>query len=304
MDFTQLRYFQSVAKTGNVTKASETLNVTQPNVSRGIARLEEEIGVPLFSHRKGKIALNDYGRALLSSVEAAFSELATGVQTVQRLHAARQGTLTLACSIDDFLPDLLQRFSLERPEIGIRQFSHPYRTLVDRLLDRSLDIAITGETFEDRRIVYELLGEKDYAIILPEGHALSGESPIRLEKLKDEKFVCDRTRLDPDTLGRVCEEHGFTPEIAFEVESTELVFRLVEGGAGIACVPVPQYVKMRSLHEDSRITVHGIGDDFPPSRIGVAYHKGYVLPESAELFIAFMKSWLAEEEHAIHAHKL
>ena len=55
MDLTQLKYFQAVARTGNITRAAAELFVTQPNLSKSITRLEEELQVPLFEHRKGKI---------------------------------------------------------------------------------------------------------------------------------------------------------------------------------------------------------------------------------------------------------
>lgn len=54
MDFTVLKYFQAVARSGNMTKTARELYITQPNLSKRIAQLEEEIGVPLFDHRKGK----------------------------------------------------------------------------------------------------------------------------------------------------------------------------------------------------------------------------------------------------------
>lgn len=83
MDFTVLKYFQAVARNGNMTKTARELYITQPNLSKRIAQLEEEIGVPLFEHRKGKIVLNDYGRMFLSSVDIAFAELKAGMENVQ-----------------------------------------------------------------------------------------------------------------------------------------------------------------------------------------------------------------------------
>lgn len=69
MELSQLRYFIAVAKLGNMSKAAETLFVSQPNLSTSISRLEEEVGVPLFERRRGKIALNQNGELLLKSVE-------------------------------------------------------------------------------------------------------------------------------------------------------------------------------------------------------------------------------------------
>lgn len=72
MELSQLRYFIAVAKLGNMSKAAETLFVSQPNLSTSISRLEEEVGVPLFERRRGKIALNQNGELLLKSVDRPF----------------------------------------------------------------------------------------------------------------------------------------------------------------------------------------------------------------------------------------
>ena len=86
MDLSQLHYFRTAARTGNLSQAARELFVTQPNLSRSMARLETELGVPLFEHRKGKVVLNEYGRIFLSGVENVFGELNTCMQTVQRLY--------------------------------------------------------------------------------------------------------------------------------------------------------------------------------------------------------------------------
>ena len=69
MELSQLRYFIAVAELGNMSKAAETLFVSQPNLSTSISRLEEEVGAPLFERRRGKISLNQNGALLLKNVK-------------------------------------------------------------------------------------------------------------------------------------------------------------------------------------------------------------------------------------------
>lgn len=95
MELSQLRYFAAVARLGNISRAARELYVTQPNLSKSIARLEEELGVPLFEHRKGKIVLNDYGRCFLASVNLSLGELENGVRSIQRMYDATQNILAL-----------------------------------------------------------------------------------------------------------------------------------------------------------------------------------------------------------------
>ena len=119
MELSQLRYFITVAELGNMSKAAETLFVSQPNLSTSISRLEEEVGVPLFDRRRGKISLNQNGELLLKSVKQAVDTLDAGVQAVREQHSGRSNLLSLACMIDD--TSLLERFVLENPEISLVQ---------------------------------------------------------------------------------------------------------------------------------------------------------------------------------------
>ena len=117
MELSQLRYFIAVAKLGNMSKAAETLFVSQPNLSTSISRLEEEVGVPLFERRRGKIALNQNGELLLKSVEQAVSLLDAGVQAVRNQHSGRPEPLSIVCMTDD--TTLLEHFLLEHPEVNL-----------------------------------------------------------------------------------------------------------------------------------------------------------------------------------------
>ena len=64
MEIRVLRYFLTVAREENITKAAEVLHITQPALSRQLAQLEEELGVKLFDRGTRKITLTDEGMLL------------------------------------------------------------------------------------------------------------------------------------------------------------------------------------------------------------------------------------------------
>ena len=61
MEMRVLRYFLTVAREQNITKAAELLHITQPTLSRQLAALEKELQVPLFNRESKKITLTDEG---------------------------------------------------------------------------------------------------------------------------------------------------------------------------------------------------------------------------------------------------
>ena len=70
MEFRQLRYFVTVARELNFTRAAEKLRVAQPALSRQVRQLEEELGVRLFERTKRRVELTPSGAAFLTEAEA------------------------------------------------------------------------------------------------------------------------------------------------------------------------------------------------------------------------------------------
>lgn len=62
MELLQLKYFQTVARLEHMTKAAEELHIAQPSLSKTIARLEKDLGVPLFDRQGRQITLNSFGK--------------------------------------------------------------------------------------------------------------------------------------------------------------------------------------------------------------------------------------------------
>ena len=301
MDLTQLRYFQAVARAGNVTRAARELYVTQPNLSKSISRLEEELGVPLFEHRKGKILLNDYGRVFLSSVDIAFSELASGAQTIQRMYETNQHILSLACNISGYLPDILPRFSAVCPDVGIRQWEYSPQQMVEHLLDRSITLAISNERLEDEMIVFQEVGRKVYVAALHRDHPMVRQGSVSLADLKNETFICDNTRLNLEVLRRECQKHGFEPRVGYEIQSSELIYRLLESGRGVAIMPIVLGCQTIQNHPDSPVKLLPIRDELPPVLLGVAWHRNFQPTQASRRFLDFLKERLKEEDDLLRS---
>ncbi len=80
----QLQTFVLVYETGSMVQSAKQLFISQPAVSQQIRKLENELGVELFVHRKGRITPTEYGRAFYPYAKHAVSELEAGQETLRR----------------------------------------------------------------------------------------------------------------------------------------------------------------------------------------------------------------------------
>ncbi|SFI33099.1 LysR substrate-binding domain-containing protein [Jannaschia pohangensis] len=151
---TALIAFEAAARTGGFTRAADELGVTQAAVSRRIAALEKDIGLPLFERRNRAVHLTDAGRDLFASVRTALDGLA---DTVERMRApGARLTITVSVAFAHFL--LLPRLSTFReahPDIDLRVISEDAWTAPD---DRQIDLGVRYGTppFRGMRVVGSL----------------------------------------------------------------------------------------------------------------------------------------------------
>src|SRR6187551_586790 len=118
MDTTALRWFQLVADGYTVTEVSDVFGVSQPGVSRALARLEREVGTPLLRRSGRVLRMTQAGSAFKRHVDALLHQLDDGLAAVSQLVDPETGAVRLAfqTSLGTWLiPDLVRSFWVEHP---------------------------------------------------------------------------------------------------------------------------------------------------------------------------------------------
>src|SRR5512132_3021261 len=100
MDLNQLRSFVAVAKHGHLTRASESLHLSQPALSAQIKALEEGLGVTLFRRSPTGMSLTPSGRVLFEEAERTMAAVAQFQQAALALKGVPTGKLTLGTVLD------------------------------------------------------------------------------------------------------------------------------------------------------------------------------------------------------------
>lgn len=242
MELRQLTYFRTVARTEHVTQAAEELAITQPALSRAMARLERELGVALFDHRGRSIKLNRFGRAFLRHVQHALAALDEGRREVSDLADRSAGVVAFGFAHalgTGVVPDLIASFRQAHPRARFQLLQNASHIIVEELEAGDVDLALvspvpsTGEHIES----IELASEELF-LAVPHDHRFAKRASVRLAELRDDTFVCLREGYGLRALtDHVCEQAGFAPKIAFEGEEIATLRSLVAVGLGVAIIP-------------------------------------------------------------------
>jgi DNA-binding transcriptional LysR family regulator len=291
LELLQLHYFQTVARLEHMTKAAEELLIAQPSLSKTIARLEEDLGVPLFDRIGRQIRLNPFGQAFLARVERAFMELNEGRRELQDLAGLHEGTITLAVSIPRILPDLLGAFLTQYPRVRLRQLIESTSSMRHRLENGEIDLCISSIPIEGPGIVWRPLMTEEIFLLAPPGHRLAGRNAIPLAEVKDEPFISMNEGYGFRNLtDAFCREAGFTPNIAFEGDEPNIIGSLVRKGFGIAFVPA---LSIPDVSVPSPVLLR-ITSPTCQRNIGMAWSNRRYLSLAAQRFQQFIVDYFAK----------
>ena len=287
METDVLRWFQLVADGVTLTEVADLYGVSQPGVSRALARLEDEVGTPLLG-RSGRVLRPTHaGSAFKRHVDVCMHGLDDGLAAVSQLVAPETGTVTIAFppSLGTWLiPDLIGRFRLRYPQVHFR-LQQSDDTLGSSLVaGGSVDLEFTARRPRNPAVHFERLFAQPLELAVPADHwtATSERRTVALADVADEAFVVLTPSWELRTLSdRLCAGAGFTPRVAFEATDLSVVRGFVAAGLGVAIVPATDADRSAAgvVHRALRITDTGAHRD-----VGLTWSQDRRLLPSAELF--------------------
>ncbi|MFE4713886.1 MULTISPECIES: LysR family transcriptional regulator [Paenibacillus] len=242
MELRQLQYFLKVAQKEHVTRAAEELHVAQSAVSRQIHQLEQELGVDLFMQKGRNLQLTPVGQLFCKRVEVVLKELERSVAEVHEFLDPERGEIRIGFPHSlgtHLIPSIVAEFRKHYPHVKFRFKQGTYPSLIKDVLMGEVDLAFISPFPESNdHLAGDIVMTEELFAILPQNHPLAGESVIRLDQLKDDKFVLfsQGYSLRP-IVWQACLQAGFKPQIAFEGGETDTIRGLVAAGMGVSLLP-------------------------------------------------------------------
>ncbi|UUW90512.1 LysR family transcriptional regulator [Pimelobacter simplex] len=282
MELETIRAFLAVADGHTVTETAERVHRTQPAVSRALARLEREVGTPLFQRVGRGLTLTPAGRELARHAREAVDAYERGLRSVQDLTAPDAGFVPVAFlhTLGTWLvPELIRSFHVARPHVRFDLRQHGDAGLVDDLLGGMVDLAVTGDRPEHPQLDSRRLFLEPLRLVVPPDHRLAGRRTARLRDVANEQFIVLRPGFSLRAVTEdLCAQAGFAPRIGFEGEEVETLRGLVSAGLGVALLPEP-----RSTAAPTTPYLR-VSDVNAAREIGLAWVKGRTLPAASADF--------------------
>ncbi len=292
MDLRQLQTFEAILERGSFSAAAEALGVTQPAVSQQLRTLERALGGPLIDRRGRRLSLTPRGEVvhrhaqrLLAVGDELRRELADGAGAVA-------GPLVVGASTgpgDYVLPRLLGAFHADYPQVSVTLAVEATRTIIDRVLERDLELGVVGARRPHRGLVYEPFLHDRVVLAVPPGHPFAGRT-VSLEELLGEPMVMMQ---EGSGVRSVIEDElraaGVRPRqlrVAMEMGLNESAKAAVEEGYGVSFLSELAVEKELRLGTLRTAQVSGIeaGRDFYAVRPA-----GRRSPRVIESFLAFCR---------------
>ena len=240
MDITHLRYVVTLARLRSFSRAAETLYVSQSSLSQQIAKLEKEIGYPLFQRTTKYVHLTPEGGRFLAQAEKVLEEFGALHDQVEATRAAMEHTINLGMSVV-YRPDAAEavvRFMHTHPEIDVNLTSAWELDLVEMLHSGRIDLALFGVDWENDDLSgmtpIPFHDERVVASLSPL-HPLAQRKSIDLAELADETliFTSDRSAVRRLVLQRF-RRMGIHVAHCMEINDTETRIHYVSQNIGVA----------------------------------------------------------------------
>jgi DNA-binding transcriptional LysR family regulator len=201
------RYFVAVAEELNFTKAARRLGMAQPPVSRHIRALEDELGVPLFERRSGKVSLTDSGKRFLASARTVLREAELALSNVCKDQDGADGIVRVGFGkgLGDVVSAVMNRHLRTFPnvEIDVRDVLSGYQ--IDALKTRKIDVAFSHGVLSSPDLVCAKLFREGLTVVVPRSSRLAKYSRLTVQQLAGQTLLLIQRPFSPVVHDKIAE---------------------------------------------------------------------------------------------------
>lgn len=301
MDFKDLSYIIAIAKYQSITKAAESLYITQPTLTKFLQNLEKNLGQKLFKKLGNRFVLTYAGERYVAKAAEILhlkKELDMEMGDIVRNNA---GSLKIAFPVmrgSYMLPCTLPIFNSLYPNVTLDILEAHSGLLENMILNGETDLAFFNLPVKSADIDYEIISHEELLLVLSSSHPLAKSGVAKdgckypwmdLRMMADEPFILQvpgqRTR---QTVDRLLHAYDISPNIKLQTSNIRASVELAAQGYA-ACFVTETHLK--HIHLDKKTVSFSVGEPCTTVDFVAAFRRGSYIPYHACEYIKIVKDF-------------
>jgi len=282
------RIFYEVANSGNITHASQRLNISQPGISKAIKNLESQLGGELFVRTQKGVVLTEEGKIFYNHIKTAIDNINNAENEFSNLINLNTGSIRIGVSTtitEKYLLPYLKKFHELYPNITIHMYTDISNELLDKLKNGSIDLAIVHVIDKDYGYDIEINKIKKIhsCFVVNESYKELIENPISIKELINYPIILQiKGSNSRDYIEKIEIENGIIFNNNIESSSYTLISEFAKMGLGVG-ISTKEYIE-KDLKNKSLFEIK-LKEKLPDRYIGIATLKNLITSFSTKKLI-------------------
>ena len=292
MTLSELRFIVALSREKNFRKAAEKTFVSQPALSLGIKKIEQELSLSLFERSVGAggdVKITPIGKQIIDQAIIVLDEVAK----IKDLSANGDKQLDLPFKLGliysiapYLLPLIIPELKKHAPNMPLQVHENITQNLEAELKSGIVDAAVIALPFDVPGIEIEILYDETFVVIVPLNHRWDKQNKIKAKDLAQEKvLLLDKTHCFSNQVTEACPGLSKNSEIQLG-NSLEYIRSMVASNLGISVLPKSATTVK---HNNPLVKIISFEDPAPFRRVALAYRKSGVKTEAIKTIVKAIK---------------
>lgn len=290
MELRQLEYFQMASRLKNITRAAERLNVSQPNITVSIKKLERELGIQLFDRKQKQLELTPEGAIFLNRVNQALNNLRDAVLEIDDYKDLQKGSIKIGIPsmIGAYLfPKIFSSFKDKYPHLDVYLYEEGSMAIREKLEKDELDFGIVITSNVGSALDTLAMAEAKIVVCVSEKNPLSRSNHITVNDLSETNVIMLRKgSFLRYTVMNTMKQAGVHANIVLESNQIDTIKGLVAQDVGVT------FLLDFVAKGTSGIKVLPFDSASAPLELGLAWKKDRYISKASQRFIEFCQDAL------------
>lgn len=247
-----------VEQSSSLNKASKLLNLSQPALSRKIAKLEQDWGVVLFNRKGKRLELTRIGQAAYTYSIEQQKRHQQFIQSISKHKQIKRSVVTLGASlttIQTTLPPLVTALVNKFPEIEIKVVTGKTHEIVSYVRDKKVDIGVVASSISEPGLKCIPLFMDHLELVVTRQHELATTAQASMEHLNGlPMIIFSKDTWYRKLVDELFGHYGIIPDVRMEIDSFEAIVRLLPTCKAATLLP-KSYLRTPLLRESDLLTI-------------------------------------------------